>query len=71
MTYIDFGGAYEKVGRDHFAHTRIINKYIKWLKEYAGKEEEDWYWNRGDMVARGVFIKDDKTAVMFKLRFEV
>lgn len=71
MTYFDFSGVYERVGRDHFKHTRIIDEYIKWLKKYAGKEETDWYWDRGDLIARGVFIKDPKTAVMFKLRFEI
>ena len=67
--YIDFANVYHNQP-DHWKQKDIINAYIAWLNKNAGKEEEAWYWKRGDMLAKGVYIKDKATAVAFKLRFE-
>jgi len=67
--YIDFTNVYHNQP-DHWKQKDIINAYIAWLNKNAGKEEEAWYWKRGDMLAKGVYIKDKAAAVAFKLRFE-
>jgi len=71
MKYIDFGAAYEKAGKSHFKHTPLVDEWRAWLLENVGVEEETWYWRRGDLIADGVYILDDKDAVMFKLKFKL
>jgi hypothetical protein len=71
MKYIDFSGAYEKAGKNHFKHKPLVDEWRAWLLENIGAEEQAWYWRRGDLIADGVYITNDEDAVLFKLRFEL
>lgn len=68
--HISFNGMYRGV-TDHWKRSDIIDSYINWLNKNVGKEEIDWKWERGDLLAQGVYIKDKACAVAFKLRFEI
>lgn len=70
MTYINFDKTYSKVNSLLKMHG-IVGEYREWLISKVGVEEIDWYWNRGDTLARGVFLKKGEDAVAFRLRFEL
>lgn len=67
--YISFDNLHSSPG-GHFAHVEIVNTYIEWLNKVVGVEGKDWEWNRGDMLARGVYIRDKKCATLFRLKFD-
>jgi len=67
--YVSFEHLHSSPG-GHFKHAEVVNSYIEWLNKNAGKEETDWAWRRGDLLAEGVYIKDKACAVAFKLKFE-
>ena len=53
----------------HWTDHKEFGKYREWLEENAGAENLYWKWNRGDLVAQGVWIEDHEVALMFKLKF--
>lgn len=66
--YISFDNLHSSPG-GHFEHAKIVDGYIMWLNLVVGNEDTDWEWNRGDLLARGVYIRDKKCATLFKLKF--
>lgn len=68
--YIDFDRYYENE-EDHWKRSAWVNNVRNWLEERNCKEEEDWQWERGDLLAVGVHIKNKEIATLFKLTFEV
>lgn len=66
--YISFDNLHSSpVG--HFAHAKIVDTYRGWLEEVVGTEGKEWVWNRGDLLAQGVYIQDKKCATLFRLKF--
>ena len=41
----------------------------RWLEEHVGQEYFEWKFRIGDRFAEGVYIKDEKLAILFKLAF--
>lgn len=66
--YISFDNLHSSPG-GHFKHAEEVNKYRAWLEKVAGPEEKAWVWNRGDLLAQGVYIYDKKCATLFRLKF--
>jgi len=66
--YISFNNLHSSPG-GVFAHADTIDTYREWLEEVVGVEIEDWVWERGDLMANGVYINDSKCATLFRLRF--
>ena len=51
--------------------TAFILTRRDWLETHASGEWEKWMWLTGNRFARGVYIRDDDIAIMFKLKFSI
>lgn len=55
----------------HWERSAWITDVRDWLDKYAGLEEKEWQWERGDLLAVGVSIKRKEIAILFRLKFGI
>jgi hypothetical protein len=68
--YISFDRYYDNE-EDHWKRSAWVDSVRAWLETHAGEEYKEWHWERGDLLAVGVFVRREEIVTLFKLSFEV
>lgn len=68
--YFNFNQKYATMS-GHWERSAWITDVRDWLDKYAGLEEKEWQWERGDLLAVGVSIKRKEIAILFRLKFGI
>lgn len=58
-------------GRPILEVVAIMWECEKWLCQYVGAEEEDWFWKNNGSACGYLYIKNLEDTVAFKLRFSL